>query len=189
VSEYSLTAESALAGLHKSYGDTELQEITERAIVSMATPKEGKKTLASQIKTVLKIDIPAVGKFSSTDIDNTQLLRIQADQCLVLFDYSGNRAVPTFARKIDSAYLSDQTDSWVILRLSGSQSREALARICAIDLHSDNFGPGSVTRTLMEHMGAIIICEQENEYTLMALRSFADCFLHEIQLSIENVSG
>jgi hypothetical protein len=36
-------------------------------------------------------------------------------------------------------------------------------------------------------MGVIIVCEAENQYTLMALRSYADSFLHAIRVSIENV--
>ena len=188
MSDYSLTAQSALSNLQKTFGNTQLRETTDKAILSMATPLAGEQALAAQIDSVYGVAMPKVGKFATSKINNTQLLRIQADQCLVLFDYSGDRAVQAFSKKIDTAYLSDQSDSWVMLHLSGENARAALARICAIDLHPAIFGPGSVTRTAMEHMGVIIICEAENTYTLMALRSFADSFLHAIEVSIENVT-
>ena len=188
MSDYSLAAQSALSNFYKTFGNTELRETTAKAIVSMATPLNGEQALSTQIETVFGVSMPRVGGFALSEVNNTQFLRIQTDQCLVLFDYSGDRAVQDFAQKIDTAYLSDQSDSWVMLHLSGENARPALARICPIDLHPAVFGPGSVTRTLMEHLGVIIICEAENTYTLMALHSFADSFLHAIKVSIENVS-
>jgi heterotetrameric sarcosine oxidase gamma subunit len=187
VSNYSLTAESALAEFSHGFDGVKLREITERSVVSMAIPKESEQALRAQIKASLGVLIPEIGQFSVSEIESTQLLRLQDDMCFVLFDYSGDRAVPEFEQKVSDAYLSDQSDSWVMLRLSGEKAREALARICSIDLHPAVFKPGSVTRTSMEHMGVIIVCEAENQYTLMALRSYADSFLHAIRVSIENV--
>jgi len=187
VSNYSLTAESALAGYSQSFDGIKLYEMAERAAVSMAIPRAGEQALDAQIKEVFGVAMPRVGETVQSDIGNTQILRLQDELCFVLFDYSGDRAVQKFEQKISGAYVSDQSDSWVQLRLSGEKSREALARICAIDLHPSVFKPGSVTRTSMEHMGAIIICEAVDEYTLMALRSYAASFLHAIQVSIENI--
>jgi len=187
VSNYSLAAESALAGYSQNFDGVQLYEVAERAVVSVAIPRAGGQTLYTQIENVFSVAMPKVGEAVLSGVENTQILRLQDELCFVLFDYSGDRAVQIFAQKISDAYLSDQSDSWVQLRLCGEKSREALARICPIDLHPSIFKPGSVTRTSMEHMGAIIICEAEDEYTLMALRSYADSFLHAIQVSIENL--
>ena len=187
MSNYSLTAEPALAGYSQSFDGVKLYEVAERAAVSMAIPRSGEQVLEAQIKDVFGVAMPGVGEAARSDVGNTQILRLQNELCFVLFDYSGDRAVREFEQKISDAYISDQSDSWVQLRLSGEKSRETLARICAIDLHPAVFKPGSVTRTSMEHMGAIIICEAEDEYTLMALRSYADSFLHAIQVSIKNI--
>jgi sarcosine oxidase gamma subunit len=41
----------------------------------------------------------------------------------------------------------------------------------------------------MEHISVMIVCEAENRYTLMALRSYAASFLHALEVSIKNVGG
>jgi len=188
VSKYQLKAETILAGYSRSFTGVELFEINHRAMVSMATPKDGEHELEQQIRRVYGLDMPAVGYWLSSDIDNTQLLRLQEDLCFVVFDYSADRAVEKLAEKVSAAYFSEQSDSWVMLRLSGEKSREALARICPIDLHPGVFRPGSVARTVMEHIGAMIVCEAENQYTLLALRSYAESFLHAIEVSIKNTT-
>jgi heterotetrameric sarcosine oxidase gamma subunit len=189
VSDCRLTSEPVLAEYSQRFEGVELHEIMQRAMVSMATPNAGKEALEQQLKQTYGLALPEVGQWLSSEPGNTQFLRLQGDLCFVLFDYSGDRAVEKFAANISGAYLSDQSDSWVMLSLSGAKSREVLARICPIDLHPTAFPPGSVTRSVMEHIGAMIVCEAEDQYTLMALRSYAESFLHALEVSIKNVSG
>lgn len=186
---FELTAEPILANYSCSFDGVELYEITGRAMLSMATPQNGKDALDQQLEKAYGLALPGVGHWLSCEPENTQFLRLQGDLCFVLFDYSGDRALEKFAQSISDAYLSDQSDSWVMLSLSGVKSREVLERICPIDLHPAAFPPGSVTRTVMEHISVMIVCEAENQYTLMALRSYAGSYLHALEVSIRNVSG
>ena len=186
---FELTAEPILANYSGAFDGVELYEITGRAMLSMAISKNGKDALEQQLKQSYGLVLPVVGQWLSCEPDNTQFLRLQGDLCFVLFDYSGDQALEKFAQSISDAYLSDQSDSWVMLSLSGGKSREVLERICPIDLHPAAFPPGSVTRTMMEHIGAIVVCETEDRYTLMALRSYAGSFLHALEVSIRNVNG
>ena len=186
---YELTAEPILANYSRSFVGVELYEIIGRSMLSMAIRNDGKDDLAQQLNRAYGLALPEVGRWLSSEPENTQLLRLQGDLCFVLFDYSGDRALEKFAPRISDACLSDQSDSWVMLSLSGEKSREVLERICPIDLHPTAFPPGSVTRTVMEHIGAMIVCEAEDQYTLMALRSYAASFLHALEVSIKNVSG
>jgi heterotetrameric sarcosine oxidase gamma subunit len=187
LNHYKLTAEPALAAYSQSFRGVDLNEVTQRAMVSMAIPNEGRRALELQLTEAYGLVLPEMGEWVSNDTNHTQFLRLQNDLCFLLFDYSGDRAVEHFAKKMSHAYLSDQSDSWVMLRLSGEKSRQALARICPIDLHPAYFPPGSVTRTVMEHIGVLIVCDAENVYTLMALRSYARSFLHALEVSINNV--
>ncbi len=188
MSNYLLTAEPILEGFAQKFKGIELFEITDRAMVSIAIPKGGKNALENQLKQEYQLVLPYIGQWLSSNVEHTQLLRLQDDLCFVVFDYTADRAVEKIAEKITNAYLSDQSDSWVMLRLSGVKSCEALARICPIDLHPTVFRAGSVARTQMEHMGVIIVCEAKDEYTLMALRSYAKSFLHSIVISINNIT-
>jgi sarcosine oxidase subunit gamma len=56
----------------------------------------------------------------------------------------------------DAASVADQTDAYVVHRLSGAQVREALAKGFPIDLHERAFAPGAVAVTAVAHLGAII---------------------------------
>ena len=87
-----------------------------------------------------------------------------------------------------SAYITDQTDAWVVLELSGASSREALERICQIDLNKDAFKLNSMARTSMEHMSAIIVRTSKDTFLLMSASSSAFSFLHAVELSAQHIS-
>ena len=56
----------------------------------------------------------------------------------------------------------------------------SVARICPIDLHADAFGPDHATRTVMEHIGAMILRTGEDAFLLLSARSSAQSFLHAV---------
>lgn len=188
MSEYQLTPEQVLSTYNKSYDGVELSELTQCALVSMVSPLGEEQVVEQQIQDTYGMTMPAVGQWCSSDLNHTRLLKLQRDLCFVQFDYSGDQAVKILSETISSAYLSDQSDGWVMLKLSGEKSHDVLARICPIDLHPTVFTPGCVARTQMEHINAIIICDAVNEYTLMAARSYAQSFLHSLEVSIKNLS-
>jgi sarcosine oxidase subunit gamma len=74
-----------------------------------------------------------------------------------------------------------------MLRVSGPKSRIALERICPLDLHPSTFPQGRVARTLMEHLGVIILHEGPDTYLLLSARSSAGSFLHAVETSVRNV--
>ena len=76
---------------------------------------------------------------------------------------------------------------WVMLEISGPKSREALARLCTLDLHADTFAEGEVARTMMEHLGVIILRNAPDSFILLSARSSAKSFLHAVETSIDNI--
>jgi sarcosine oxidase subunit gamma len=81
--------------------------------------------------------------------------------------------------------MTDQSDSWVILALSGLHSRQTLARICPIDCSASAMPIGTTARTSMEHLGAIITRRPDEGdhqpcFWLLSARSSAASFLHAI---------
>ena len=85
-------------------------------------------------------------------------------------------------------HITDQTDAWVILEISGESSREALERICQVDLDKNVFQLDGMARTSMEHMSAIIISKADDTFYLMSASSSAKSFLHAVELSAQHVS-
>ena len=116
------------------------------------------------------------------------LWRLQKNQVLAYFTYEGNDAESHLSSRLSApAYYTDQSDTWAMIRVSGNRSREVLERICPIDLSPEVFSVGSVSRTIMEHIGTIIFRDGDDSYVLLTMRSFGRSMLHAIEVSAENV--
>lgn len=187
--DLTLTAATPLDGLSLQFEEIELIEVTGRALVSLAVPNGGESALADRVKQAYGVDIPAVGNTKPSQTDNASLLGMARDQVFLLFDDPGGDPVAHVEKLLgDSAYLVDQSDSWVILAISGTRARTALERICPIDLHPGKFAVGHVARTVMEHHAGIVMRVDAERYLILSPRSSSKSFAHAVQVSAENVS-
>ncbi len=189
MAEFQLTARPPL-GVEPIVGDgVEAGEVLGLSIVSIAAPIGGEAELGVSVNSVFGIGLPAVGEAIRSENDGTWLLGLQPGQWFAVFECPEPRPLDVMRAKVaDAAYLTDQSDSFAIVRIKGARSREALERICPIDLHPDEFSVGTVTRTLMEHLGVIILREDEDAFMLMSARSSARSFWHAVETSIRNVA-
>lgn len=188
MSEPPLTARSTLNGARHEFDGVTIAEVADRAIVSIATPHGGSEALSRAVNAAYRIDCPGVGQSTLSKVGNTRFLCLQQDQIFALFDHPGPGAIQVIAEHLGgNAYLTDQSDSWVVLSVSGPNCRAALERICPIDLHPAAFADGSVARTVMEHIGAIIVREGPEGFLLISARSSAGSFLHAAETSARNV--
>ena len=182
-----LTANSALNGYDTEIGAVRIAEVTGKSIMSVSTPMGGEDALAAALRTAHDADVPGAGQV--TESGSTMFLGLARDQFFVLTEDLGHWPEKRVAAALNGAgYVTDQSDSWVILRVSGADSRAALARICPIDLHASVFGRGSLARTSMEHLGAIIVAEGGDDFLVMSARSSAKSFLHAVTTSATNIN-
>ncbi len=84
-----------------------------------------------------------------------------------------------------SATVTDQSDGWVQLALTGIRAGDVLERLAMIDCSDQAFPVGSAARTVMEHCGVIIVREKHKpvegkRYLLFTQRSSAETVLHAI---------
>ncbi len=186
--DLTLTAQPPLGGFSHDFGGAKLAEIADHALVSIATPNGGEKKLAAAIKKSYGCALPRPGQSTLAKDGDTRLLGLQRDQMFAFFAHDGDQALAAVANKLgDAGYYTDQSDSWVMLRLSGELSWTALERICPLDLHPDVFAVGDVARTMMEHIGAVILRDGKTDFVLMSARSSARSFLHAVETSIRNI--
>ena len=186
--EYTLTANTPLDGFSRDFVGVSISEVNDRAIVSLAVPKDGEKELTKALASSYQIELPKTGMLSVSSRDNAVLFSMAQDQYFFIFDYEGNAAASTVRNDLGEAvYLTDQSDSYVMIRLSGINSRRLLARFCPLDIHPSVFPVGSVARTIMEHLGATIIHEGEDSFLLLSARSSAHSFLEAIKTSAVNI--
>lgn len=188
MSDYTLTAQSALGGIKLDFEELEIAELVSRAIVSIAVPHGGEKALSEVITSSFKTEMPAIGKSTTSAIANSRFLGLQGDQLFLLFDYNGPGAVKKVLKKVqETAYLTDQSDSWVMITVSGPKARNVIQRTCPIDMHPSIFQNGAVARTVMDHLNTIIVCEGPNTFLLMSPRSSSKSFLNAVETSIRNL--
>jgi len=178
-----LEGTTPLKGYAQRFGDTSLTETVDLSIYSIGLALQPDAGLAS-IETSLGTKWPVTGHSTSNADSSYQVLGLQSDQVFVLSERNA-----TLPELDESAYITDQSDSWVGLRIQGGNSLASLERICPIDLHPQVFSLGCVTRTTMEHLAVIIICEAQDSYLLLSPTSSAQSFLHAVETSIRNVKG
>lgn len=75
------------------------------------------------------------------------------------------------------AAVADQSDSRLVLRLSGPRVRDVLAKGVPVDLHRNAFKPGDVVTTVVGYIGTQIdMLDDAPTYQLTAPRSMAGTF-------------
>lgn len=189
MAEFVLDAVLPLDEHARQYDGVAIEVVGGCSIVSIAMPKGGLNSLKKSFLTKFNIDLPGPGQFTLSSSGNGKLIAMQQNQLFYMWENSGDGALETISDKLgDQGYYSDQSDSWVIVSVSGVRSQKVLERICPIDLFRDNFPIGRFARTRMEHLGVLIMCVGDSHYWLMSARSSAGSFLHAIDTSISNVT-
>lgn len=184
-----LKAFSPLGGTSVTINDVSIAELSGRSLVSIAVPSAGLTALQAAIKKQLKLALPEPGKTTSTKTKNGLLIWTSSDQFLFAFDETDSQPAKAIEKLLTGkAYITDQSDAWITIRVSSAQKLQALERICPINLHPETFKVGMAARTMMEHLGVLIIKTGEDEFLLMSARSTAQSLLHAIETSAKNLA-
>lgn len=181
-----LSATDSLGGYNEEIGTMRLREVSNYSLISLAIPQGGETLFKKKIKDTFDLSMPS--PLETISNKETRLLFTQPDQIFALTKSSDDPEKDMADKFENSAYITDQTDAWVVLELSGTSSREALERICQIDLNKDAFKLNSMARTSMEHMSTIIVRTSKDTFLLMSASSSAFSFLHAVELSAQHIS-
>ncbi|MEK1926475.1 MAG: sarcosine oxidase subunit gamma family protein [Rhizobium giardinii] len=82
----------------------------------------------------------------------------------------------------ETAYVLDQSDGRIVLRLSGPNVRRILAKGVAIDLHPSVFAIGAASNLLCGHISVNLARTGENEFELIVTRSLAESLFDDLRL-------
>lgn len=77
------------------------------------------------------------------------------------------------------AALTDQSDGWACLTLSGAGADQALMRLVPVDLRASAFPAGRCIRSALNHM-SLILTRTDAEFEIFVFRSMAHTAWHEI---------
>jgi len=187
VSNFFLSSRPIFQKSELDLADVIIEECLSRAIVSIGISAGEENKLAKTINSSFNIDLPVVGYSTVSDIKNVRLLGLQKDQYFLIFDYFEFDPLVELSKDLKNyAYLTDQTDSWAMLTLSGDSARVILQQACPVDLHPTKFKKDAVCRTIIEHLSVIILCESMNRFLILSPRSTAKSFLEFIKKSLKS---
>ena len=190
MAEFALAVRTPLDGYARTFGGVTLAEVSGPSLVSAAVPQGGDDAFAAGLAEGFGAGRPETGSSAAGNKFGARVLGMQPDQMFILFEPPDpDRPAETAAAALGGAgYVTDQTDSWAMLRIAGTGVRAALERICMLDLDGAAFPEGRVARTVMEHLAVIILRDGADSFLLMSPRSSARSFLHAVELSVANVS-
>lgn len=182
-----LAAVTPLGGHVSTHDGAELAEISGLSLISLAITAGKETAFEKAVKKAWKIAVPPPG-MSAFAGDVRLTWTAPAQYHLLMPETGGGMLAATLEKTAGAAWCTDQSDSYCMLRLSGPRAREALERICPLDLHPGSFAVDAAARTVMEHLGVLMIREKADRYLLLSARSSARSFLHAVETSLHNIA-
>ncbi|PWJ10335.1 sarcosine oxidase subunit gamma [Jannaschia seohaensis] len=91
--------------------------------------------------------------------------------------------------QIPDIAMTDQSDAWAVLRLSGQGAADVLARLTPLDLRDAAFPEGAVARSLLGHMNAHFHRVDTETWDMMVFRSMTASAVHEILRGMRGVAA
>ena len=161
-----------------SIGLCALAELTPPSITSIAPQKGQENQVSMALKTAHGIGFPRPNR--ATGKEGARCIWTGQGQAFLVGPQPG---------VIKNAALSDQSDGWAVMRLSGADSETVLARLVPVDLGSTSFKRGHCVRTLINHMAASITRTGSNVFDIMVFRSMALTAIHELNTAMKSVAA
>ena len=124
--------------------------LNEIGLASLIAPAGGSAALAEAFKAKYQLELPNSPKIIGQG--DVRAVWAGPDQWL-LMTHTAAQILGLQQALSDLGSLSDQSDSRIMVRISGRDMREALAKGCMIDLHETAFPVGSAALTSIAHMG------------------------------------
>ena len=184
--DFTLTARARLDNASLSIAGNRIAERTDLALVSVAVPLGGEAALAAALKAGWGLTMPEARMSSAAG--GLRAVRTGPDQLLLMLPLSDPDPEAAIRAALNgTGYTTDQTDAWSVLEISGPEVFLALERLCPLDTSPESFAVGASARSMMEHMGVLILRTGQSDFLLLAGGSYAQSFLHAVETSFRYV--
>ena len=186
--KYKLKIKSPLANYKGEINNVKISTIEKMEFYSLSIPIGGKKNAETAIKKAFNCQMPLAGGCSVCREYKVKILRLSQDQIFLYFGFQDIVQIEKSLKVLENFfYVTEQSDAWSGIKVSGQNIISCLERICPINLSIDAFGINCFARTAMEHLNTIIIRNKKNEFELFSASSSAKSFLHAIKTSAQNI--
>ena len=173
-----LLTKSAADGLTPiKLSNTTIVEMLSLNLTSISEYKGNSKKLSEQLKKSHGLAIPRVGRATGREGaralwfgQHTLLVGAKPDEKLTNF-----------------GILTDQSDAWVILRMSGGSIEDVLMRLSPVDVRLKVFKSGDVVRTSLMHVNVTLHRVGTDTIDVYGFRSMAKTLCHELTQALSTV--
>lgn len=87
------------------------------------------------------------------------------------------------------AAVTDVSDGWCVIDISGPSVRDVFARLTPLDMRSKSFKTGMTQRSMIMHMQASILCLGKSLFRVMVFRSMAQTLIQDLTNAMESVAA
>lgn len=186
--KYSIKATVELQKYKKIINDLNISELLNLNIIALAIKSEHKGSALKKLEQMLKIKSPDFKCCKKSRLGNVRVLRMSEDQLFIIYHSDSEELLQNLLNEIDKFfYITEQTDAWTGIKISGKKVYDCMERLCSLDLSQENFDSDYFARTTIEQMGSIIIKSKTNEFELFSASSSAKSFLHAIETAASNI--
>ena len=172
-----LIAKSSLEGRSLNLGGVSLAEVDVGPITSVAVLPGGAKTVARGLK-ALGLAMPEPNTF--VEKKGLRIVWTGREQAFLIGAES-----PV----LEGAAVTDQSDGWAVLSLSGPAAADVLARLVPMDLRIVACPVGTALRSQLNHMNAVILRTGDYAFEIMVFRSMARTAWHELETATHMVAA
>ena len=175
-----LVPQSPLGDLDVTVGTVRLREEHIDAIWSLSAGTGGDSALSAALVDQTGLPFPEPGElYEDGDVSTCWTGPQQA----FLLGAAPSGAV------LAAGVATPQTDACAVMRLSGADSADVLARLVAVDLRPQRLGPGHVARCQLGHMACILGHLEDGSWRIMVFRSMAKHAAEEIRHAMDGVAA
>ncbi len=175
---------SPLAGILQAAGDVSAPlrfEEVRRSLYGIAPHVGRSDAVSAALRGFCGLELPPPGRF--VEANGVTCLWSGLDSWMLAGPVSA--AAPgcsDLARALDGqAAVVDLGDGRAVLRLSGAPATRVLGRLCGVDLHPRQFGPGRCAATRIARVAAHLLCvDDAPTYEIQVGRAVAADVLGEI---------
>lgn len=172
-----LIAKSALEGRTVTVGTVTLAEVDLGRITSIAVFPGGAKAVAKGLKT-LGLAMPEPNSF--VEKKGARIVWAGREQAFL---------TGVEPPALEGAAVTDQTDGWAVLSLSGAGAVDVLARLVPMDLRLAACPVGRALRTQLNHMNVVILRVGDHAFEIMGFRSMARTAWHELAAAMQMLAA
>ncbi|MEL7099227.1 MAG: sarcosine oxidase subunit gamma [Pseudomonadota bacterium] len=172
-----LIAKSPCDGLlPRTIGDTTLEEVSLGTLTSVA-PYKGEP---DPLKDAHGMAFPAPNR--ATGKEGARAIWFGRGMALL----AGPEPEASVAQH---AALTDQTDAWACVTLTGAGAEDVLARLVPIDTRAATFKRGHSARTQLQHINVSLTRLGADSFLILGFRSMAGTLVHDLVEAMETVAA